>query len=93
MPRALAKHLFAAFIPPALVLFASTCYAGRASEQFVPAEPSSETLTPETDSTVLASLPLEQLMDVSVITTASKFQQPISDAPSAAVVLTAQDIK
>jgi outer membrane cobalamin receptor len=48
---------------------------------------------PGADSLALASLPLDQLMQVSVVTTASKFVQPISEAPSAVVMVTAEDIK
>ena len=50
-------------------------------------------LPPDTDSAGLAALPLEALLLVSVTTTASKFEQPISDAPSAVTVLTAADIR
>jgi iron complex outermembrane receptor protein len=41
----------------------------------------------------LSTLPLEDLMQMRVVTTASKFAQPISDAPSSVVVLTAADIR
>lgn len=41
----------------------------------------------------LAALPLEQLMQVPMVTSASRFEQSASDAPSAVVVLTAQDIR
>jgi iron complex outermembrane receptor protein len=41
----------------------------------------------------LSTLPLEALMQMRVVTTASRFAQPISDAPSSAVVLTAADIR
>lgn len=41
----------------------------------------------------LASMPLEALMQVSVVSTASLFEQPVADAPAAAVVLTAEDIR
>jgi iron complex outermembrane receptor protein len=50
---------------------------------------------PADDGTVdtLSTLPLEALMEMRVVTTASRFAQPISDAPSSAVVLTAADIR
>ncbi|WP_440966461.1 TonB-dependent receptor plug domain-containing protein [Massilia sp. GER05] len=41
----------------------------------------------------LSTIPLEELMQMRVVTAASKFAQPISDAPSSAVVLTASDIR
>lgn len=41
----------------------------------------------------LSTIPLEDLMQMRVVTTASKFAQPISDAPSSVVVLTAADIR
>lgn len=41
----------------------------------------------------LAALPLEQLMAMRTVSAASKFEQLISEAPSAVVVLTAADIK
>ena len=41
----------------------------------------------------LATMPLEQLMQVPMVTSASRFEQPVSDAPSAVVVLTAQDVR
>jgi len=41
----------------------------------------------------LSTLPLEDLMQVPVVTAASKFEQLISDAPSSVVVLTASDIR
>ncbi|MFP3741128.1 hypothetical protein, partial [Burkholderia sp. SIMBA_019] len=40
----------------------------------------------------MAALPLEDLMQVTV-STASRLDQPISDAPAAVVVLTATDIR
>lgn len=43
-------------------------------------------------SAVLATMPLEALMQMTV-TSASKFEQRVSDAPAAAVVLTAADIR
>ena len=45
------------------------------------------------DIDALSTLPLEDLMQMRVVTTASKFAQPISDAPSSVVVLTAADIR
>ena len=45
------------------------------------------------DIDTLSTLPLEDLMQMRVVTTASKFAQPISDAPSSVVVLTAADIR
>jgi iron complex outermembrane receptor protein len=50
-------------------------------------------VSPTSDSASLAAMPLEALLQVSVTTTASKFEQPISDAPSAVTVLTADDIR
>ena len=41
----------------------------------------------------LSTIPLEELMQMRVVTAASKFAQPISDAPSSVVVLTASDIR
>ncbi|MBB3219493.1 TonB-dependent receptor plug domain-containing protein [Pseudoduganella umbonata] len=41
----------------------------------------------------LAGMPLESLMDVTVVTSASRFAQRISDAPSAVSVLTSQDVR
>lgn len=41
----------------------------------------------------LAALPLESLMGVSMVTSASRFAQRISDAPSAVSVLTSQDVR
>jgi len=41
----------------------------------------------------LTTVPLEELMQLRVVTTASMFAQPISDAPSSATVLTAADIR
>jgi iron complex outermembrane receptor protein len=41
----------------------------------------------------LSVIPLEELMQMRVVTAASKFAQPISDAPSSVVVLTASDIR
>jgi len=45
------------------------------------------------DIRALSPIPLEELMQMRVVTAASKFAQPISDAPSSAVVLTASDIR
>ncbi len=45
------------------------------------------------DIRALSTIPLEELMQMRVVTAASKFAQPISDAPSSAVVLTASDIR
>ena len=46
----------------------------------------------DSDSKELAVLPLEQLVELQV-TSVSRFSQTIADAPSAVVVLTAQDIR
>ncbi|WP_436018318.1 TonB-dependent receptor plug domain-containing protein [Trinickia sp. LjRoot230] len=51
--------------------------------------PDPSTWSPDT----LASMPLEALMEVKVVSTASLFAQPVSDAPAAVVVLTADDIR
>ena len=45
------------------------------------------------DTRPLADLPLEQLMQVQTVTSASRFEQTLSDAPSTVSVLTAQDIR
>lgn len=45
------------------------------------------------DAAELAGMPLEQLVALRTVTAASKFEQLISEAPSAVVVLTAADIK
>lgn len=45
------------------------------------------------DAAELAGMPLEQLLALRTVTAASKFEQLISEAPSAVVVLTAADIK
>ena len=45
------------------------------------------------DIRTLTTVPLEELMQLRVVTTASMFAQPISDAPSSATVLTAADIR
>jgi outer membrane cobalamin receptor len=50
-------------------------------------------ISTESGSEELATIPLEELLDIPVVTAASKFEQSISEAPSAVVVLTAQDIK
>jgi iron complex outermembrane receptor protein len=52
-----------------------------------------DAVSPDLDSDQLAAIPLEELLDMQVVTSASKFEQSISEAPSAVVVLTAQDIK
>ncbi|QBE66800.1 TonB-dependent receptor plug domain-containing protein [Pseudoduganella lutea] len=41
----------------------------------------------------LAAMPLESLMGVTVVTSASRFVQRVSDAPSAVSVLTSQDVR
>jgi iron complex outermembrane receptor protein len=41
----------------------------------------------------LALMPLESLMGVTVVTSASRFAQKVSDAPSAVTVLTSQDVR
>jgi iron complex outermembrane receptor protein len=45
------------------------------------------------DIRTLSTIPLEELMQMRVVTAASKFAQPISDAPSSVVVLPASDIR
>ena len=50
-------------------------------------------IAPDADADTLATLPLEKLMSVQVVTSASKFTQSVSDAPSAVVVLSAADIR
>jgi iron complex outermembrane receptor protein len=59
-----------------------------------PAAALAGTDTPSTgDIRTLSTIPLEELMQMRVVTAASKFAQPISDAPSSVVVLTASDIR
>jgi iron complex outermembrane receptor protein len=41
----------------------------------------------------LSTMPLENLMDVTMVTSASRFAQRVSDAPSAVSVLTSQDVR
>lgn len=48
---------------------------------------------PDQDAAGLASMPFEELLALRTVTAASKFEQIISEAPSAVVVLTAADIK
>jgi outer membrane cobalamin receptor len=55
--------------------------------------PASGQATLDSGSKELAALPLEQLMALQVVTSASRFRQAIAEAPSAVVVLTAQDIR
>ncbi|WP_229507156.1 TonB-dependent receptor plug domain-containing protein [Pseudoduganella rivuli] len=50
-------------------------------------------INPDSGSDELAVLPLEQLLELQVVTSPSRFAQAIADAPSAVVVLTAQDIR
>lgn len=50
-------------------------------------------VSPDTDIVSLAAMPLEALLQVTVTTTASKFEQSLRDAPSAVTVLTAADIR
>ncbi|SFU50598.1 TonB-dependent receptor plug domain-containing protein [Pseudoduganella namucuonensis] len=50
-------------------------------------------ISPDAGSDELAALPLEQLIGLQVVSSASRFAQAIADAPSAVVVLTAQDIR
>jgi outer membrane cobalamin receptor len=50
-------------------------------------------INPDSGSDELAGLPLEQLLELQVVTSASRFAQAIAEAPSAVVVLTAQDIR
>jgi len=47
----------------------------------------------EAGAPALADLPLEQLMQVQTVTSASRFEQSLSDAPSAVAVLTSQEIR
>ncbi len=64
-----------AFALPAVALLAESSVT-HASETLGPVDPKLGAVASESDSADLASLPLEQLMDVSVITTASKFRRP-----------------
>ncbi|MGV7211535.1 TonB-dependent receptor plug domain-containing protein [Oxalobacteraceae bacterium A2-2] len=45
----------------------------------------------ETDE--LSTMPLERLMEVTMVSSASRFEQRVSDAPSAVSVLTSQDVR
>ena len=47
----------------------------------------------DTGAAALADLSLEQLMQVQTVTSASRFEQSLSEAPSAVTVLTSQDIR
>jgi outer membrane receptor protein involved in Fe transport len=74
--------------PPASGTTSST--SGPASSTSGTASPANGTASPA-DADVL-DMPLERLLDVKVFT-ASKFEQRMSEAPSAVTVITAQDIK
>ena len=54
--------------------------AGRAQAEVAPPEE-------------LSTLPLESLMEVTMVTSASRFAQRVSEAPSAVSVLTSQDVR
>ena len=47
----------------------------------------------DTSAAALADLSLEQLMRVQTVTSASRFEQSLSEAPSAVTVLTSQEIR
>ncbi|MBT2795335.1 TonB-dependent receptor plug domain-containing protein [Paraburkholderia strydomiana] len=49
--------------------------------------------TPAAGVAGLAAMPLEALMQVTIVSTASRFDQSVTDAPAAVVVLTADDIR
>lgn len=57
------------------------------------ASPQSDPENAALSTDALASMPLEALMKVKVVRAASLFEQPVSEAPAAAVVLTADDIR
>lgn len=65
--------------------------AAAACAAAVPIPP--QKINPDSGSDELAVLPLEQLLELQVVTSASRFAQAIAEAPSAVVVLTAQDIR
>jgi outer membrane cobalamin receptor len=50
-------------------------------------------VSPGAESAALAGIPLEALLELPVVSSASKFAQPISEAPSAVAVLSAADIR
>ncbi|PUH39780.1 TonB-dependent receptor, partial [Salmonella enterica subsp. enterica serovar 4,[5],12:i:-] len=53
----------------------------------------STTALAQTDATDLTALPIEQLMQVQVVTGASKYAQAANEAPANVSVITAADIK
>ena len=75
------------------ILFPMTAAASMAGNGPVGDTLTLDTITPDTDSAALIDLPLEQLLEVAVVRTASRLPQPISDAPSAVVVLTSREIR
>ncbi|WP_229417266.1 TonB-dependent siderophore receptor [Massilia sp. Root418] len=77
-------------LPPSHAFAASWRCAILLAACALPARASQVSL--DSGSTDLAALPLEQLVALQV-TTASRFPQSIADAPSAVVLLTAQDIR
>lgn len=80
----------------ALAVVATAVHAWAGAHAMPAAAPDStppEKITPDSGSDELAVLPLEQLLELQVVTSVSRFAQAIADAPSAVVVLTAQDIR
>ncbi|SMF00256.1 iron complex outermembrane recepter protein [Trinickia caryophylli] len=73
----------------AVVSFAVGAHAGWAAAADGGDVPQASNLS----TSALASMPLESLMQVKFVTTASLFKQRVADAPAAAVVLTADDIR
>lgn len=63
------------------------------SNESFAAPPQSDSGSAPLTADALASMPLEALMQVKLVSTASLFEQPVSEAPAAAVVLTADDIR
>ena len=75
-----------------LAMLASACVAGWPADARPATEPVQDGNPTQRADADLAALPLEDLMQVTV-STASRLDQPISDAPAAVVVLTAKDIR
>lgn len=72
----------------ALALTAGAVVTGAAAAPIAP-----QKINPDSGSDELAVLPLEQLLELQVVTSPSRFAQAVAEAPAAVVVLTAQDIR
>ncbi|MFP3565304.1 TonB-dependent receptor plug domain-containing protein [Paraburkholderia sp. SIMBA_030] len=75
-----------------IAMLASACMAGWPADARPATDPVQSNDSTQHADADLAALPLEDLMQVTV-STASRLDQPISDAPAAVVVLTATDIR